>query len=113
MSDFPPVFYIILMAFLGCGPEKDHIMLQLHHLPKETILKQLPGIRQLGLTFAGVDILREPIPVIPTVHYTMGGIPTNYKGQVLTQIGPGKDQIVRGLYACGECSSVGVHGANR
>ncbi|ENN78187.1 hypothetical protein D910_09783 [Dendroctonus ponderosae] len=102
-----------IMEGRGCGPNKDYINLQLHHLPKETIERQLPGIRQSAFTFAAVDILREPIPVIPTVHYTMGGIPTNYKGQVMTQVAPGKDQLVRGLYACGECSSVGVHGANR
>ncbi|KAL1513921.1 hypothetical protein ABEB36_003259 [Hypothenemus hampei] len=102
-----------IMEGRGCGKEKDHIFLQLHHLPKETITRQLPGIRQSAYTFAGVDVLREPIPVIPTVHYTMGGIPTTYKGQVLTQVGPGKDQLITGLYACGESASVGVHGANR
>ncbi|XP_023023554.2 succinate dehydrogenase [ubiquinone] flavoprotein subunit, mitochondrial [Leptinotarsa decemlineata] len=97
----------------GCGPEKDHVHLQLHHLPKEKILRQLPGIRQTASDFAGVDITRENISIIPTVHYTMGGIPTNYKGQALTQVAPGKDQVIQGLYACGEAACVSVHGANR
>ncbi|KAJ8922771.1 hypothetical protein NQ315_007806, partial [Exocentrus adspersus] len=97
----------------GCGPEKDHVHLQLHHLPKEQILKQLPGIKQTSQDFAGVDILRQPIPIVPTVHYTMGGIPTNYKGQVLTQVEPGKDRVIKGLYSCGEAACVSVHGANR
>ncbi|XP_050306403.1 succinate dehydrogenase [ubiquinone] flavoprotein subunit, mitochondrial-like isoform X2 [Anthonomus grandis grandis] len=104
---------IEIMEGRGCGPTKEYINLQLHHLPKETILKQLPGIRQSAYTFAGVDILKEPIPVLPTVHYTMGGIPCNYKGQVITQVGPGQDCIIKGLYAGGECCSCGVHGANR
>lgn len=77
---------IEIMEGKGCGPEKDHVHLQLHHLPKEHIMKQLPGIKQTSQDFAGVDITRQPIPIIPTVHYTMGGIPTNYKGQVLTQV---------------------------
>uniref|UniRef100_A0A7R9IWU4 Succinate dehydrogenase [ubiquinone] flavoprotein subunit, mitochondrial n=1 Tax=Timema californicum TaxID=61474 RepID=A0A7R9IWU4_TIMCA len=97
----------------GVGPEKDHLHLQLHHLDKDVIKKKLPGIRKTVYTFVGVDICKEPVPVIPTVHYTMGGIPTNYKGQVLSQDKCGEDYIVPGLYAAGECSSVGVHGANR
>ncbi|CAG9819743.1 unnamed protein product [Phaedon cochleariae] len=102
-----------IMEGRGCGPDKEYVHLQLHHLPKETILKQLPGIKQTASDFAGVDITREPIPVLPTVHYTMGGIPTNYKGQALTQMAPGRDQIIQGLYACGEVACVSVHGANR
>ncbi|XP_030764754.1 succinate dehydrogenase [ubiquinone] flavoprotein subunit, mitochondrial-like [Sitophilus oryzae] len=104
---------IEIMEGRGCGPKKEYINLQLHHIPKEVIMKQLPGIRESAATFAGVDILRECIPVIPTVHYTMGGIPTNYRGQAITQVAPGKDKVVKGLYACGECACVSVHGANR
>ncbi|CAH1114071.1 unnamed protein product [Psylliodes chrysocephalus] len=96
----------------GCGPDKEYIHLQLSHLPKEKILKQLPGIKQTAWDFAGVDILKQPIPRVPTVYYAMGGIPTNWKGQVITQVGPDKDQIIGGFYACGECACVSVHGAN-
>lgn len=67
----------------GCGPEKDHVYLQLHHLPPEQLHTRLPGISETAMIFAGVDVTREPIPVLPTVHYNMGGIPTNYKGQVI------------------------------
>lgn len=77
---------IEIMEGRGCGEEKEYVHLQLSHLPKERILKQLPGIRQSAMNFAGVDILKDPIPIVPTVHYTMGGIPTNYKGQALTQV---------------------------
>lgn len=72
------------MIFLnrGCGPEKDHVYLQLHHLPQEQLATRLPGISETAMIFAGVDVTREPIPVLPTVHYNMGGVPTNYKGQV-------------------------------
>lgn len=100
------------MAGRGCGPEKDHVHLQLHHLPPEQLLARLPGISETAMIFAGVDVTREPIPVIPTVHYNMGGIPTNYKGQVIKTVN-GQDQIVRGLYAAGETSCQSVHGANR
>ncbi|KAK9885187.1 hypothetical protein WA026_010694 [Henosepilachna vigintioctopunctata] len=96
----------------GCGPEKDHVYLQLHHLPAEQLHQRLPGISETAMIFAGVDVTREPIPVIPTVHYNMGGIPTNYKGQVLDHIN-GEDKIVPGLYAAGEVASNSVHGANR
>jgi len=96
----------------GCGPEKDHVYLQLHHLPPEQLAQRLPGISETAMIFAGVDVTREPIPVIPTVHYNMGGTPTNYRGQVLTTK-DGKDQIVNGLYACGEAACSSVHGANR
>lgn len=98
----------------GCGPDKDHIFLQLSHLPKETIHERLPGIAETASVFAGIDITRQPIPVLPTVHYCMGGVPTNYKGQVLT-IDPesGEEKTVDGLYAAGEVASVSVHGSNR
>jgi succinate dehydrogenase (ubiquinone) flavoprotein subunit len=96
----------------GCGPEKDHVYLQLHHLPPEQLATRLPGISETAMIFAGVDVTREPIPVLPTVHYNMGGVPTNYRGQVLTVSG-GKDKVVPGLYACGEAACSSVHGANR
>lgn len=96
----------------GCGPEKDHVFLQLHHLPPEQLAQRLPGISETAMIFAGVDVTREPIPVLPTVHYNMGGTPTNYRGQVLTTKN-GKDEIVPGLYACGEAACSSVHGANR
>ncbi|XP_012267559.1 succinate dehydrogenase [ubiquinone] flavoprotein subunit, mitochondrial [Athalia rosae] len=96
----------------GCGPEKDHVYLQLHHLPPEQLATRLPGISETAMIFAGVDVNSEPIPVLPTVHYNMGGIPTNYKGQVLTTVN-NEDHVVRGLYACGEAASSSVHGANR
>jgi len=97
----------------GCGPEKDHVYLQLHHLPPEQLAARLPGISETAMIFAGVDVTREPIPVLPTVHYNMGGIPTNYRGQCLTVDADGKDKIVPGLYAAGEAGSSSVHGANR
>lgn len=97
----------------GCGPEKDHVYLQLHHLPPEQLAQRLPGISETAMIFAGVDVTREPIPVLPTVHYNMGGTPTNYRGQVLTIDKQGNDQIVPGLYACGEAACSSVHGANR
>uniref|UniRef100_A0A8W4F7W9 Succinate dehydrogenase [ubiquinone] flavoprotein subunit, mitochondrial n=1 Tax=Sus scrofa TaxID=9823 RepID=A0A8W4F7W9_PIG len=96
----------------GCGPEKDHVYLQLHHLPPEQLAVRLPGISETAMIFAGVDVTKEPIPVLPTVHYNMGGIPTNYKGQVLRHVN-GQDQVVPGLYACGEAACASVHGANR
>lgn len=98
----------------GCGREKDHIYLQLSHLPAEIIHERLPGIAETASIFAGIDITKEPIPVLPTVHYCMGGIPTNYQGQVLS-ISPedGQEKIVDGLYAAGEAACVSVHGANR
>ncbi|XP_055916273.1 succinate dehydrogenase [ubiquinone] flavoprotein subunit, mitochondrial [Eupeodes corollae] len=102
-----------IMEGRGCGPEKDHVYLQLHHLPPEQLAQRLPGISETAMIFAGVDVTREPIPVLPTVHYNMGGIPTNYRGQVLNIDKNGKDVIVPGLYACGESSSSSVHGANR
>ncbi|XP_061675912.1 succinate dehydrogenase [ubiquinone] flavoprotein subunit, mitochondrial [Syngnathoides biaculeatus] len=96
----------------GVGPEKDHVYLQLHHLPPQQLATRLPGISETAMIFAGVDVTKEPIPVLPTVHYNMGGIPTNYKGQVITHTN-GEDKVVRGLYACGEAACASVHGANR
>lgn len=96
----------------GCGPDGDHIHLQLSHLPPEVLFERLPGIAETASIFSGVDITKQPIPVLPTVHYCMGGIPTNWKGQVL-DIKNGEEQIVDGLYAAGEVACVSVHGANR
>ena len=97
----------------GCGPNKDHVLLKLDHLGAETIMKRLPSVFEIGHNFANVDITREPIPVVPTIHYQMGGIPTNINGQVVIQNGDVHNQVVNGLYAVGECSCVSVHGANR
>jgi len=97
----------------GVGPKQDHIFLHLNHLPPEKLMERLPGICETAKIFAGVDALKEPIPVLPTVHYNMGGIPTNYKTQVLRQGPDGKDEIVPGLMACGEAACASVHGANR
>ena len=96
----------------GCGPDKDHVYLQLHHLPADQLALRLPGISETAMIFAGVDVTRDPIPVLPTVHYNMGGVPTNYKGQVITHSN-GKDTVVPGLYAAGESACASVHGANR
>ncbi len=97
----------------GCGPNKDHVLLKLDHLGEETLNLRLPGICELSKTFAHVDPVKEPVPVVPTCHYMMGGLPTNIGGQVLTQDAKGKDQVIEGLYACGEVACVSVHGANR
>jgi succinate dehydrogenase / fumarate reductase, flavoprotein subunit len=97
----------------GCGPNKDYIFMKLDHLGAETIHKRLPSVYEIGVNFANVDITREPIPVVPTIHYQMGGIPTNINGQVVTPAADGTQQVVNGLYAVGECSCVSVHGANR
>jgi succinate dehydrogenase / fumarate reductase flavoprotein subunit len=97
----------------GCGPNKDYINLDMTHLGGDTILKRLPSVFEIGHNFANVDITREPIPVVPTIHYQMGGIPTNINGQVVTQDADNKSQVIEGLYAVGECSCVSVHGANR
>jgi succinate dehydrogenase / fumarate reductase flavoprotein subunit len=98
----------------GFNPDgEDYVKLDLTHLGEDIISKRLPGIRELAKTFAHVDPVKEPIPVVPTVHYMMGGLPTNIHGQVLTQDEKGKDQIVDGLYAIGECASVSVHGSYR
>ena len=97
----------------GCGPNKDYINLDMTHLGTETIMKRLPSVFEIGHNFANVDITREPIPVVPTIHYQMGGIPTNIHGQVVTQNARNESEIVNGLYAVGECACVSVHGANR
>ncbi len=97
----------------GVGPNKDHIFLHLDHLDPKVIHQRLPGISESARIFAGVDVTREPIPVIPTVHYNMGGIPTNYHGEVLTKVGDDANAVVPGLMAVGEAACVSVHGANR
>src|SRR5213596_699715 len=97
----------------GCGPHKDYVMLKLDHLGPEVILKRLPSIREIALKFANVDCIKEPIPVVPTIHYMMGGIPTNIHGQVVAPKNGDPNVVVNGLYAVGECACVSVHGANR
>ncbi|MFC5300908.1 succinate dehydrogenase flavoprotein subunit [Azospira restricta] len=93
----------------GCGPNKDFVTLDITHLDPATIMKRLPGIREISIQFAGIDPIKAPIPVVPTCHYQMGGIPTNYKGQVINENG----STVTGFYAAGECACASVHGANR
>jgi len=97
----------------GCGPDRDHVLLKLEHLDEEVVSKRLPGIREMCLTFLHIDPVNEPIPVFPTAHYTMGGIPTNRFGQVVAPARHGPEEPVPGLYAAGECACVSVHGANR
>jgi succinate dehydrogenase / fumarate reductase flavoprotein subunit len=97
----------------GCGPEKDHVLLKLDHLGPEVIMKRLPSIREIALKFANVDCIKEPIPVVPTLHYMMGGIPTNVDGHVVAPRDGNPGAVVPGLYAVGECACVSVHGANR
>ncbi|MGH8706573.1 MAG: succinate dehydrogenase flavoprotein subunit [Burkholderiales bacterium] len=97
----------------GCGPEGDHLLLKLDHLGPEVINHRLPGIREIAIRFANADPVREPIPVVPTAHYQMGGIPTKYTGQVVVPEGANSESIVPGFYAVGECACVSVHGANR
>ena len=97
----------------GCGTEKDHVLLDITHLSPETIMKRLPGIREIAIQFAGVDPIKAPIPVVPTCHYQMGGIPTNYKGQVIVPKDGNPNVPVAGFYAAGECACASVHGANR
>jgi len=97
----------------GCGPNKDYVVLDMTHLGVETIMKRLPSVFEIGHNFANVDITKEPIPVVPTIHYQMGGVPTNVHGQVVAPKGGDDRSIVGGLYAVGECSCVSVHGANR
>ena len=97
----------------GCGPNKDYIHMKLDHLGADTIHKRLPSVYEIGINFANVDVTKEPIPVVPTIHYQMGGIPTNINGQVVIQNGENHSEVVNGLYAVGECSCVSVHGANR
>ena len=97
----------------GVGPEKDHIHLHIEHLDAKVIHERLPGIAETARIFAGVDVTREPIPVLPTVHYNMGGIPTNYRAEVVTLKDGNPDHVIPGLMAIGEAACVSVHGANR
>jgi succinate dehydrogenase / fumarate reductase flavoprotein subunit len=97
----------------GCGHEKDYVLLKLDHLGPEVILKRLPSIREIAIKFANVDPIKEPIPVVPTIHYMMGGVPTHYHGNVVVPKDGDPNAIVNGLYAIGECACVSVHGANR
>jgi succinate dehydrogenase / fumarate reductase flavoprotein subunit len=97
----------------GAGPDGDHLLLKLDHLGPEVINLRLPGIREIAIKFANVDPVRDPVPVVPTVHYQMGGVPTNYMGQVVVPEGASREAILPGLYAAGECACVSVHGANR
>lgn len=97
----------------GCGNNADHLLLKLNHLDADVINKRLPGIREIAIKFAQVDPIDEPIPVIPTAHYMMGGIPTNLHGQVVAPYKTGPEEVVQGLYAVGECACLSVHGANR
>lgn len=97
----------------GCGENGDHVMLKLDHLGEEVLNSKLPGILELSRTFAHVDPVKDPIPVVPTCHYMMGGIPTNVNGQALTQNSKGEDEVIPGLFAVGEVACVSVHGANR
>ncbi|MFP4606174.1 MAG: succinate dehydrogenase flavoprotein subunit [Thiohalospira sp.] len=97
----------------GCGPDGDHVHLRIDHLGEATVAERLPGIRSTCRTFLGIDPAFEPIPVFPTAHYTMGGIPTDRHGQVVVPVGEGGEEAIPGLYAAGECACVSVHGANR
>jgi succinate dehydrogenase / fumarate reductase flavoprotein subunit len=102
-----------IIAGRGVGPNKDHVLLKLDHLGEEVLESRLPGICELSRTFAHVDPVKAPIPVVPTCHYMMGGIPTNINGQALRQDAEGNDVVIDGLFACGEVACVSVHGANR
>jgi succinate dehydrogenase / fumarate reductase flavoprotein subunit len=102
-----------IIAGNGCGPDGDHVLLKLDHLGEEVLHSRLPGICELSKTFAHVDPVTDPIPVVPTCHYMMGGVPTNIHGQAITQDENGKDKIIDGLFAVGEVACVSVHGANR
>lgn len=97
----------------GCGPEADHVLLKVDHLGEDVVAKRLPGIRETSRIFTGIDPAEEPIPVYPTAHYVMGGIPTDRLGRVVIPAGHGPEEVVTGLYAAGECACVSVHGANR
>ena len=97
----------------GCGPHKDYVLLKLDHLGPEVINKRLPSIREIAIKFANVDPVKEPIPVVPTIHYMMGGIPTNIHGQAVAPKNGNPNTVIEGLYAIGECACVSVHGANR
>merc|ERR1712038_1171033 len=103
---------------MGVGEEQDHIYLHLDHLPPELLKERLPGISETAAIFAGVDVTKQPIPVLPTVHYNMGGIPTNHLGQVVGTKYNEKgefesDNVIPGLFAAGEAACASVHGANR
>ncbi len=102
-----------ILAGRGCGPDGDHVLLKLDHLGEEVLQSRLPGICELSKTFAHVDPVHDPVPVVPTCHYMMGGIPTNIHGQALTRGANGEDKIIDGFFACGEVACVSVHGANR
>src|SRR5258708_37819731 len=97
----------------GCGKEADHVMLKLDHLGPDVINLRLPGIREIAIKFANVDPVKDPIPVVPTAHYQMGGIPTNYHGEVVVPAGGNPEAAVPGFYAAGECGCASIHGANR
>ncbi|WP_114662502.1 succinate dehydrogenase flavoprotein subunit [Polynucleobacter necessarius] len=97
----------------GCGPNGDYVVLDLTHIGADTIRKRLPSVYEIGINFANVDVTKEPIPVVPTIHYQMGGIPTNINGQVVVPANGKHNEVINGLYAIGECSCVSVHGANR
>jgi succinate dehydrogenase / fumarate reductase flavoprotein subunit len=97
----------------GCGPNNDYVLLKLEHLGSDVIKKRLPGIRDMCLTFLGIDPIEQAIPVFPTAHYTMGGIPTNRFGEVVVPVSNGGEEVITGLYAAGECACTSVHGANR
>ena len=102
-----------MQAGRGCGRDADHLLLKLDHLGAEVIKTRLPGIREISMRFANADPIRDPIPVVPTAHYMMGGIPTNFWGQVAAPYKTGPEEVVQGFYAAGECACVSVHGANR
>jgi len=102
-----------ILAGRGCGPHGDYVYLQIHHIGADKVKERLPGIRELSMQFAGVDPCVAAMPVTPTAHYMMGGIPTNMHGQVVAPVGTGPEEAVPGLYAVGECACVSVHGANR
>ena len=102
-----------IMEGRGCGPRKDHIHLNLHHLDPKVLQEKLPGITESAKIFAGVDVKKNQFPVQPTVHYNMGGIPTNIHGEVLNINSKGQDKVVPGLMSIGEAACVSVHGANR
>jgi succinate dehydrogenase / fumarate reductase flavoprotein subunit len=102
-----------ILAGNGCGPDGDHVMLKLDHLGEEVLHSRLPGICELSKTFAHVDPVTAPVPVVPTCHYMMGGVATNIHGQAITQDANGNDKIIEGLFAVGEVACVSVHGANR
>jgi succinate dehydrogenase / fumarate reductase, flavoprotein subunit len=102
-----------MQAGRGCGRDADHLLLKLDHLGADVIKTRLPGIREIAMKFANADPIRDPIPVVPTAHYMMGGIPTNFLGQVVAPYKTGPEEVVQGFYAAGECACVSVHGANR